>query len=171
MKLESYIRSIPDFPRPGVVFRDIAPLPADGSAFCEVINRISMRYQDREIDQVVGIEARGFLLASAMAYALGAGTGLIRKAGKLPHATHCREYELEYGSSVVEIHKDALRDGQRILLVDDVLATGGTAAAAADLIREHFSVTLEAIVFLIELDELNGRANLPDLPIHSLFHF
>lgn len=171
MKLESYIRSIPDFPRPGVIFRDITPLLADSEAFGELINRLRDRYQKSSIDQVIGIEARGFLFASALAYALGAGTGLIRKAGKLPHATHCREYELEYGSSVLEIHKDALRDGQRILLIDDVLATGGTAAAAAGLIREHFSVTIEAVVFLIELDGLNGRANLPDLPIHSLFHF
>lgn len=171
MDIESYIRVTPDFPKPGIIFRDFTPLLANGPAFGALIDQLKERYAERPIDVVVGIEARGFVLASALAYALGAGTVLIRKAGKLPHETHAQEYELEYGSSVLEISRDALTDGQRILVVDDVLATGGTVGAALKLIQENFSVSIEELVFLIELDDLQGRDKLPELPIHSTFHY
>lgn len=171
MNIESYIRTIPDFPKPGIMFRDFTPLLADGEAFKALIDQIKSRYHGKSIDVVVGIEARGFVLASALAYALGAGTVLVRKEGKLPHTTHAQEYELEYGSSVLEISQDALAKGQRILVVDDVLATGGTVGATLKLIQQNFDVSVEELLFLMELDALNGRQKLPDLPIHSVFHY
>lgn len=171
MNIESYIRTTPDFPKPGIIFRDFTPLLSNGPAFKALIDQLKTRYEGKAIDVVVGIEARGFVLASALAYALGAGTVLIRKAGKLPHKTHAQEYELEYGSSVLEISCDALQDGQRVLVVDDVLATGGTVGAAVQLLQEHFSVALEELVFLIELDDLQGREKLRHLPIYSVFHY
>ncbi len=171
MNIESFIRTTPDFPKPGIIFRDFTPLLANGPAFKALIDLLKERYEGKPIDVVVGIEARGFVLASALAYALGAGTVLIRKAGKLPHATHAQEYDLEYGSSVLEISHDALHEGQRILVVDDVLATGGTVGAAVKLIQENFSVAIEELVFLMELDELKGREQLADMPIYSAFHY
>lgn len=171
MKFESYIRSIPDFPKPGIIFRDFTPLLADGPAFAALIDHLKERHRDKQIDVVAGIEARGFILAAALAYALDSGTVLIRKAGKLPHPTHQKKYLLEYGSSVLEIQQDAFQDGQHVLIIDDVLATGGTVAAAVDLIQNNFSVTLEEIDFLMELDDLKGREKLPDLPIYSALHY
>jgi len=171
MNFESYIRSTPDFPKPGIIFRDFIPLLADGPAFKELIDHLKDRHADKQIDVVIGIEARGFVLAAALAYALGAGTVLVRKEGKLPHATHRKEYLLEYGSSVLEIQKDALQSGQRVLVIDDVLATGGTVAAALELIQSHFSVTIEEINFLMELDDLKGREKFRDLPIYSAIHY
>jgi len=171
MNIESYIRITPDFPKPGITFRDFTPLLADGDAFKALIDQLKERYKGKPIDVVVGIEARGFVLASALAYALGAGTVLIRKEGKLPHETHAQEYELEYGSSVLEISRDALKSGQRVLVVDDVLATGGTVEAALKLIQGHFSVTIEELVFLIELDELKGREKLLNIQTYSVFHY
>lgn len=153
------------------MFRDFTPLLADGPAFHALIDQIKDRYQSKTIDVVVGIEARGFILASALAYALGAGTVLVRKEGKLPHQTHAQEYELEYGSSVLEISQDALAEGQRILVVDDVLATGGTIGATLKLIQENFHVSVEELLFLMELDALKGRETLPDIPVHSVFHY
>lgn len=171
MNIESFIRTTPDFPKPGVVFRDFTPLLANGPAFKALIDLLQARYVNHSIDVVVGIEARGFVLASALAYALGAGTVLIRKEGKLPHETHAQEYELEYGASVLEISRDAFESGQRLLVVDDVLATGGTVGAAVKLIQENFTVTIEELVFLMELDDLKGRAKLSDLPIFSVFRY
>lgn len=171
MNIEDYIRTTPDFPKPGIIFRDFTPLLADGPAFRALIDLFKERYLGKSIDVVVGIEARGFVLASALAYALGAGTVLVRKEGKLPQKTHAQEYELEYGSSVLEISQDAFKHGQSILVVDDVLATGGTMAAALKLIQDNFEVTIEELVFLIELDELKGREKLPNLAIHSTFHY
>jgi adenine phosphoribosyltransferase len=171
MDFQSYIRSTPDFPKPGIVFRDFIPLLADGPAFRGLIDHLKDRHLDKQIDVVVGIEARGFILAAALAYALGAGTVLVRKAGKLPHAIHRKEYELEYGTSVLEVQQDAFRDGQRILIVDDVLATGGTVAATAELIRSHFAVTIEEIDFLMELDDLKGCEKLSGLPVYSVLHY
>ncbi|MBK1877327.1 adenine phosphoribosyltransferase [Pelagicoccus mobilis] len=171
MNIESYIRVTPDFPKPGIIFRDFTPLLANGPAFGALIDQLKARYAENSIDVVVGVEARGFVLASALAYALGAGTVLVRKEGKLPHETHAQEYELEYGSSVLEISKDAFTEGQRILVVDDVLATGGTIGATLKLIQQNFSVSIEELLFLIELDDLSGREKLPDLPIHSVFHY
>ena len=171
MTIESYIRSIPDFPKPGIIFRDFTPLLAHGPAFAALIDQVKERYEGKSIDVVVGIEARGFILASALAYALGAGTVLVRKEGKLPHKTHAQEYELEYGSSVLEISQDAFEEGQRILVVDDVLATGGTVSATLSLIQNNFNVSIEELLFLMELDALKGRETLPDHPIHSVFHY
>ena len=166
--IEETIRTIPDFPAPGIRFKDITPLLADGDSFKQVIDQLKERHRENRIDMVVGIEARGFIFASALAYALGAGTCLVRKPGKLPHTVHRQTYELEYGTDTVEIHSDALRPGQRILVVDDVLATGGTVAATIELIRKNFDVVIVEIDFLIEIDGLNGRNKLAGLPLYSL---
>ncbi len=167
-KIKAAIRTIPDFPKPGIQFKDITPLLADGEVFRETIDRLKTRHENHDIDIVVGIEARGFIFASALAYALGAGTCLVRKPGKLPHTAHRQTYDLEYGTDAIEIHADAFRPGQRILLVDDVLATGGTVAAAVALIQNNFEIELVEINFLIELTFLKGRDKIPSLPMYSL---
>ncbi len=169
--LEQAIRTIPDFPKPGIQFKDITPLLANGDHFHETIDVLKVRHADHGIDMVVGIEARGFIFASALAYALGAGTCLVRKPGKLPHTVHRQTYELEYGTDAVEIHSDAFQAGQKILIVDDVLATGGTVAATVELIQNHFDVDIVEIDFLIELGFLNGREKLAGLPVHSLIQY
>jgi adenine phosphoribosyltransferase len=169
--LKAIIRDIPDFPKKGIIFKDITPLLADGAAFREAIDVLKARHIDLGIDMVVGIEARGFIFASALAYALGAGTCLVRKPGKLPHTVHQQTYELEYGTDAIEIHCDALQSGQKILIVDDVLATGGTVAATVKLIQSHFDVEITEIDFLMELGFLNGREKLAGLPIHSLVQY
>ena len=170
--VKQIIRDIPDFPKEGIIFKDITPLLADASAFRETINTLKKRYVDKGIDKVVGVEARGFIFASALAYALGAGTTMGRKPGKLPYKTYQETYSLEYGSDTIEIHQDAFQEGERIVLIDDVLATGGTLAATLNLIRKNFkNVEIEEVAFLIELDFLNGREKLKDTPIHSLIHF
>lgn len=170
-QLETLIRSVPDFPKPGIQFKDISPLLAHPEGFREAVDRLQRRHAVNRIDMVAGIEARGFLFSAALAYALRAGTCMIRKPGKLPHHVHRKTYELEYGSDTVEIHKDALMDGQRILIVDDVLATGGTVAACVDLIDHNFDVEIVEIDFLIELAQLNGREKLVGQHIHSLLKY
>jgi adenine phosphoribosyltransferase len=165
---EDAIRTIPDFPVPGIQFKDITPLLADGARFRQVIDHLKERHQGNRIDMVVGIEARGFIFASALAYALGVGICLVRKPGKLPHTVHQQTYELEYGTDAVEIHSDAFRPGQRILVVDDVLATGGTVAATLELIQKNFDVEIVETDFLIELADLNGRKKLNGLPVYAL---
>ncbi len=170
-QLKDAIRTIPDFPKPGIQFKDITPLLANGDLFHQAIDTLKERHADSGIDMVVGIEARGFIFASALAYALGAGTILVRKPGKLPHTTHQKTYELEYGTDAVEIHQDAFQPGQKILIVDDVLATGGTVAATVELIKDHFEVEIAEIDFLIELGFLNGRDKLTGLPVHSLVQY
>ncbi len=167
-QLKAAIRTVPDFPRPGIQFKDITPLLANGAIFRETIDMLKERHRGKGIDMIVGIEARGFIFASALAYALGTGTCLVRKPGKLPHTVHRQTYELEYGSDAVEIHSDAFKPGQKILIVDDVLATGGTVAATIQLIQNNFDVEIAEIDFLIELAFLSGREKLPDLPIHAL---
>ena len=169
--LQSIIRDIPDFPKEGIVFKDIAPLLANGAAFKQTIDTLRDRHAGKGIDAVVGVEARGFIFAATLAYALGAGTVMVRKPGKLPYKTYRQSYSLEYGADAVEIHQDAFKAGQKILIVDDVLATGGTVAAVGDLILSHFKVEIAEIDFLIELDFLNGREKLNDLPIHSMIHY
>lgn len=164
----SSIRTVADFPKPGIQFKDITPLLADGPVFRAAIDHFKARYSGIEVDMVVGIEARGFVFAAALAYALGTGTCLIRKPGKLPYTVHRHTYQLEYGTDTIEIHSDALEAGQKIIVVDDVLATGGTAAATIALIREHFDVEIVEIDFVVELSDLNGRKQLPDLPVYSL---
>ncbi len=170
-QLKETIRTIPDFPKPGIQFKDITPLLADGEAFRKTIDTLKDRHEGAGIDVVVGVEARGFIFASALAYALGAGTCLVRKPGKLPHTVHQQTYELEYGTDAVEIHSDAFNPGQKILIVDDVLATGGTISATIELIQNNFDIEIVEIDFLIELTFLNGRDKLPDLPLHALITY
>lgn len=169
--LAAAIRNIPGFPSPGIQFKDITPLLADADCFRQAIDALKERHAGKGIDIVVGIEARGFVFAAALAYALGAGLCLVRKPGKLPHATYRQTYELEYGTDAVEIHTDAFQPGQKILVVDDVLATGGTVAATVKLIQDNFDVEIAEIDFLIELATLEGRSKLPALPIHSLIQY
>ncbi len=169
LDLKAYIRSIPDFPKPGIVFRDITPLLANGSAWRACIDRLAERYQDR-VDTVVGIEARGFLVGTALAYRLGCGLALVRKPDKLPAATFAANYELEYGTDRLEIHQDAVASGSRVVLVDDLLATGGTARAALQLIRQLHSEVVE-VAFLVELATLGGRQHLAPHDVFALMEF
>ncbi len=169
--LKSVIRDIPDFPKEGIIFKDITPLLANADALKKTIDTLKERYAGKGITKVVGIEARGFIFASALAYALGAGTVLVRKPGKLPYKTFKQSYTLEYGTDAVEIHQDAFEPGQKIVILDDVLATGGTIAATINLIQNNFDVEIVEVAFLIELDFLKGREKIKDLPVHSLMHF
>jgi adenine phosphoribosyltransferase len=163
------VRDVADYPAPGVLFKDITPLLADGPAFAEVVAALAAPHGPggRPVDVVAGIEARGFIFAAPVAVALGVGFVPIRKVGKLPHATVSATYELEYGTAEVEVHADAVHPGQRVLLVDDVLATGGTAAAAAGLVRS-LGGDLVGVAVLLELTALGGRRALPELPVRSL---
>jgi adenine phosphoribosyltransferase len=160
------IRDIPDYPQPGVLFKDITPLLADGPGFVAVVQAIAHTAVG-PVDKVAGIEARGFILAAPVACALGAGFVPVRKQGKLPAATIAESYQLEYGSATLEVHADALAPGDRVLVVDDVLATGGTAAATASLVRRAGG-EVAAITVLLELEFLKGRSKLPDLEVHAL---
>jgi len=168
--LKRKIREIPDFPKAGILFRDITPLLADGAAFRRAIDLLAERYTNQRIDIVVGVEARGFVMGSALAYRLGAGNVLVRKRGKLPYKTFQSTYALEYGTDTLEIHQDALKPGQRVLIADDLLATGGTISAAADLVRQLGGDIVE-LAFLIELTELNGRARLEKHSVFSLIQY
>jgi adenine phosphoribosyltransferase len=159
------IRDVPDYPQPGIVFKDITPLLADGPAFAAVIEALADGNGD--VTQVAGIEARGFILAAPVAYVLGAGFVPVRKQGKLPAATHAQSYELEYGEATIEVHADVFGPGDRVLIVDDVLATGGTAAATAELVRRA-GATVAGIVVLLEIGFLAGREKLPGLDVRSL---
>jgi adenine phosphoribosyltransferase len=169
-ELKQRIREIPDFPKAGIVFRDITPLLSDGRAFRQAIDHIGERYVGQKIDIVVGVEARGFIMGSALAYKLGAGNALVRKEGKLPFKTHRTTYALEYGTDTLEIHQDAIKPGQRVVLADDLLATGGTISAAAELVRQLGGEIVE-LAFLIELTALKGRERLKGLPIFSLIQY
>ncbi len=170
--VKQIIRDVPDFPKEGIIFKDITPLLSDPVAFQKTINTLKDRYADKRVDAVVGVEARGFVFASALAYALGTGVVMIRKPGKLPYKTFKETYSLEYGTDTVEVHQDAFRSGQNILVIDDVLATGGTLAATLDLIQKNFNdVKIIEVAFLIELDFLKGRDKLKDTPVHSMIHY
>ena len=158
---------VPDFPQPGVVFKDITPLFAHSETFRAVVDAIVAQYGEDGFDQVAGIEARGFVLAAAVAYAANVGVVPVRKAGKLPRRTLNASYQLEYGEASIEVHADAFRPGERVLVVDDVLATGGTAAAALDLV-ERAGGTVVGLTVLIELSFLKGRERLPDRPVSAL---
>lgn len=162
----SRVRDIPDFPQPGVAFKDLSPLLADGAALRALADHVARRYAGR-VDVVAGIEARGFILAAATAYALGVGFVPVRKAGKLPAATHRAEYTLEYGNAVLEVHVDAFVPAHRVLVMDDVLATGGTAAAACQLV-ELAGGTVVAVEVVLELGELGGRSALPGREVRPL---
>ena len=170
--LKSVIRDVPDFPQPGIVFKDITPLLADANAFSSVIDLIVVHYGRGNIDKVAGIEARGFILASPVAYHFGAGFVPVRKAGKLPWESEAEEYSLEYGVDTIEIHADAIHKGSRVLLVDDLIATGGTAAAATELIRRSGG-ELIAAAFVIDLPDLGGAQRLArhDVKVHTLVSF
>lgn len=168
--LKSLIREVPDFPKPGILFYDITTLLKDVQGLKSVIDGLTEGYRGLGIDTVVGIEARGFIFAPAVAYALGAGFVPVRKPGKLPAAAERVEYQLEYGTDVLEVHRDAVEIGKRVLVVDDVLATGGTAAAVAQLIRK-LGGELVGFEFVIELDFLKGRDKLPGLDVRSLVHY
>ncbi|MFQ5962040.1 MAG: adenine phosphoribosyltransferase [Candidatus Methylomirabilales bacterium] len=168
--LKARIRDIPDFPKPGVIFKDITPLLADGEAFRSALDLLGDRYQHRGVDAVVGVEARGFIIGAALAYRLGAGHVVIRKAGKLPFRTHRAIYQLEYGTDTLEIHEDALHPGSRVVIADDVLATGGTIATAIDLVEKVGGEILE-LAFLVELTFLKGREKVQDYPIFSLIEY
>jgi adenine phosphoribosyltransferase len=170
--VKQIIRDVPDFPKEGIIFKDITPLLSDPVAFQKTINSLRDRYADKAVDAVVGVEARGFIFASALAYALGTGVVMVRKPGKLPYKTFTETYSLEYGTDTIEIHQDAFRSGQNIILLDDVLATGGTMAATLDLIQKNFdNVKIIETAFLIELDFLKGREKLKGTPIHSMIHY
>src|SRR5438105_455440 len=164
------VRDVPDFPQKGIVFKDITPVLADPNAFSSVIDLIVVHYGRGNIDKVVGIEARGFILASPIAYHFGAGFVPVRKEGKLPWESEREEYELEYGTAVLEVHKDAIHPGERVLIVDDVLATGGTARATARLV-ERLGGKVIGIACLIELGFLNGREALGSYDFFSLITY
>ncbi|MFA5515892.1 MAG: adenine phosphoribosyltransferase [Desulfuromonadales bacterium] len=168
--LRDIIRDISDFPKKGIVFKDITTLLADGKSFHRMIDLIAHRYIGEKIDQVVGVEARGFLLGSALAYKLGTGITLVRKPGKLPYKTRRKTYDLEYGTDTLEIHEDAFKPGNRVLIADDLLATGGTMAAVVDLVQELEAEIVEC-AFLAELEFLHGRDKLPDGKVFSLLKF
>jgi len=168
--LKGLIREVPDFPKPGVLFYDITTLLKDAQGLKSVIDGLSARSEGMKIDTVVGIEARGFIFAPAVAYALHAGFVPVRKPNKLPAAAERVEYQLEYGTDVLEIHRDAVEIGHRVLIVDDVLATGGTAAAVAKLV-EQLGGEVAGLHFVIELDFLKGREKLPGYEVRALVHY
>ena len=168
--LKRIIRDIPDFPKEGIVFKDITTLLADARSFQRMVDLLAHRYLGQKIDQVVGVEARGFILGAALAYKLGAGITLVRKPGKLPFRTRKKSYELEYGTDTLEIHEDAFSPGDRVLIADDLLATGGTMAAVVDLVSE-LGADLVECCFLAELEFLDGRRRLPEGKVFSLLQF
>jgi len=169
-QIEALIRDVPDFPEPGIVFKDITPVLADPIAFSTIIDLIVVHFGRGNVDKVVGIEARGFILGAPVAYHFGAGVIPVRKKGKLPYETIEEQYALEYGTATLEIHTDAVTPGERVLVVDDVLATGGTAAATASLV-ERIGGKVCGIATLIELDFLHGRDRVPGYDLFTLIHY
>jgi len=169
-EIKKRIREIPDFPKPGILFYDVATLFRDGAAFRAVVEQMASRLEDRGLDALAGIEARGFVLASALAYRLGLGLLLVRKRGKLPGSTVGESYALEYGEAHIEMQSDAIGAGRRVLVVDDLLATGGTAAAAGRLV-ERLGARVQGYGFMVELGFLGGRARLGSGEVFSLIHY
>ena len=169
-QIKDLIRDVPDFPQEGIVFKDITPVLADPIAFSTLIDLIVVHFGRGNVDKVVGIEARGFILASPVAYHFGAGFVPVRKQGKLPSETVAEEYSLEYGTATLEIHVDGVSPGERVLIVDDVLATGGTAKATASLV-ERIGGKVCGIACLIELDFLKGREQVPGHELFTLIHY
>jgi adenine phosphoribosyltransferase len=169
-RLEAAVRNVPDFPKPGVAFKDITPALADARLFADLTAALAAPYRDRGVTHVAGVESRGFIIAAPVAQALGAGFIPIRKPGKLPWRTAGRDYALEYGTDRLEMHVDACPSPARVLLVDDVLATGGTAAAAASLI-EDVGGTVVGCAFLLEIEALQGAARLTGRPVHTILRY
>ena len=170
INLKDYIRGIPDFPKPGIMFRDITPLLTNPPMFRQVIERFADHYKDANVTAIVSAEARGFIFAAPLALELGAGFIPVRKPGKLPFDTQAFHYELEYGTDTLEMHTDALTEGEHVVLIDDLLATGGTMQACIRLV-EHSKAQIVGCAFLIELDFLNGRDNLKPFEVFSLVHY
>jgi adenine phosphoribosyltransferase len=168
--LKAKIRDIPDFPQPGIVFKDITPLLGDGKAFSTAIDLLRQRYSNQRVNYVVGVEARGLVIGAALANALSTGFIMVRKPGKLPAETLQATYELEYGTDALEIHLDAMTPGSQVVIVDDVLATGGTMAAVTELVTT-LKVNIIEIAFLIELSFLNGRSRLQNHSLYSLIQY
>jgi adenine phosphoribosyltransferase len=168
--LRKIIRDIPDFPKQGIVFKDITTLLSDAKSFHRMVDLLAHRYIGEKIDQIVGIEARGFILGAALAYKLGTGITLVRKPGKLPFKTRSISYELEYGSDTLEIHEDAFKTDDRVIIADDLLATGGTMAAVVALV-EKFGAEIHECAFMAELEFLDGRSKLPEGKVYSLLKF
>jgi len=168
--VRSAIRDVPDFPKPGVVFKDITPILQDRVLFKRVIDALALRYAPMRIDKVLGMESRGFIFAAPLAAAIGAGFVPLRKFGKLPYNTVAEKYDLEYGTETLEIHEDAIRPGERIVVIDDLLATGGTAEASVKLARRMGGEVME-LGFVVELRFLGGRQRLSGLPVFSLIQF
>jgi adenine phosphoribosyltransferase len=162
--IQSAIRDVPDFPKPGIIFKDITPILKDPVLFQQVIDHFADLLKGQQIDYIAGIESRGFILAAPLALRLNAGFIPVRKRGKLPYAVERHEYDLEYGTDCIEIHVDAVEPGSRVVLIDDLLATGGTAAAATTLLGK-LGANLVAVLFMVELSFLEGRAKLPDGPL------
>ncbi|MBI5885583.1 MAG: adenine phosphoribosyltransferase [Deltaproteobacteria bacterium] len=169
-QLKKSIRDVPDFPKKGILFKDITTLCKEPAMFQRMVDLLGHRYVGKGIDLVVGIEARGFVVGAALAYKLGAGVVLVRKPGKLPHKTHKASYALEYGTDSLEIHQDAIAKGQRVVIADDLLATGGTAAAVTGLVSKMGAKIVEC-AFIVELEELSGRNKLTPHPVFSLIQY
>ncbi|MDD5045105.1 MAG: adenine phosphoribosyltransferase [Candidatus Omnitrophica bacterium] len=170
MDLKKYIRNIPDFPKPGILFRDITTLLKDKEAFRLAVDQLAENYKDKKIDYVIAVEARGFIIGGALAHKLGVGFIPVRKKGKLPHETKSVTYDLEYGTDTLEMHRDAIMPGSDVLIVDDLLATGGTVKAVCELVKQ-FSGNIIGIAFLIELTDLRGVDKLKGLNVFSLIKY
>lgn len=168
--LKGVIRDVPDFPKKGIIFKDLTPVFQNKKVFKKLIGYFYKKFKNRKIDKIVCVEARGFLIGAPLAYKLGAGLIPVRKPGKLPRETYKVEYELEYGKDALEIHKDAINEGDKILIIDDLLATGGTVSAVAQLV-EKSKGKIEAIAFIVELDFLKGREKLNKYKIFSIVHY
>ncbi|HSE84327.1 MAG TPA: adenine phosphoribosyltransferase [Thermodesulfobacteriota bacterium] len=168
--LRKYIRDIPNFPKEGIMFHDITPLLQNKEAFRKAINVMAEAIQGKGVEYLIGVEARGFIFASALAYKLGAGLVIVRKLGKLPYEKINASYDLEYGKDVLEVHRDAISGGSKVVLVDDLLATGGTAAAVGNLVKK-LGGEIAGYLFLVELTELKGREKLTPYPVWSILEF
>jgi adenine phosphoribosyltransferase len=165
-RLKASIRDVPDFPKPGVLFKDITPILANGQLFRLAVTIFAERYQRKSVEKIVAVDARGFIFGGALAHYLGVGLTMVRKKGKLPYKSHSHEYELEYGQGVLEMHIDAIEPKQRVVIIDDLLATGGTAEATAKLVEKCGGEIVE-LAFLVELEFLKGREKLKNYPVFS----
>ncbi len=170
MSFDSQVRDIPDFPKTGIIFRDITPLLKNQKKFKEVIDHLAEQLDEKQVTAVVGIESRGFIFGSVLAYRLGCSFIPARKKGKLPHTTVSADYELEYGTDSIEMHQDAINENDHVVIIDDLLATGGTAKAVVDLVKQ-LKANIHSILFFIELSFLNGRNQIKDHPVYSVLTY